>query len=327
MHSIEEVRAYAVGLRSILRALKANSGDMEKGVIRFEANVSVKPVGREELGTRVEIKNLNSFRALERSVAYQIEQQKAALERGETITQETLGWDVGSETTFSQRSKEEAHDYRYFPEPDLPPLVVDDAWVESVRAGLPELPRQKVHRLASQYQLAVTDAWRLVEDLAVADYFEACAQAAADIPGRAAAGWITGELFSWLNQSGENIDQLKVPPAALAELLQSSARGEINLPTAKAVFAEMLKTGKGSSEVIRAGGLLQISDREAITGMVARVLQEHPQELTGFLAGKETLHNWFFGQVMRLAAGKANPQVVRDELARQLEACKKDHSS
>ncbi len=192
MHTIEEVRAYASELRTLLRNLGVNSGDMEKGVIRFEANVSVRPLGSQELGTRVEIKNLNSFRSLERSSAYQIEQQIALLERGEKVRQETLGWDEGRGVTYSQRSKEEAHDYRYFPEPDLPPLVVDQAWVDQVAANLPELPYARLVRFEKDYSLPEVDARLLVEDQATARYFEEAVAAAPGVPPRTLANWITG---------------------------------------------------------------------------------------------------------------------------------------
>lgn len=324
MHTVEEVRAYAEGLRAILRYLGVNSGDMQKGVIRFEANVSVRPEGSDELGTRVEIKNLNSFRALERSVAYQIEQQIAKIERGERVVQETLGWDDVNEVTTSQRSKEEAHDYRYFPEPDLPPLVIEQEWIDRVAASLPELPQARLARFVDQYGLSRTDAQALVDDRATADYFEAAVQAAAQsapqtVPPRTIAGWILGEVFAWLNASGERIQSLRVSPAGLAELLEIVARGEINQNTGKAVLAEMLRSGRSARDIIAEQNLRQISDPEAIAALVREVLAAHPDELNSYRAGKTTLSNWFFGQVMRRMRGQANPQVVREELARQLD--------
>ncbi|HZW05057.1 MAG TPA: Asp-tRNA(Asn)/Glu-tRNA(Gln) amidotransferase subunit GatB [Anaerolineaceae bacterium] len=322
MHTLEEVRAYAAGLRAILRYLGVNSGDMQKGVIRFEANVSVRPEGADTLGTRVEIKNLNSFRALERSVAYQIEQQIARIERGEAVTQETLGWDDVNEVTISQRSKEEAHDYRYFPEPDLPPLVVEPAWIAAVAASLPELPQARTARLVTQYGLSGSDAQLLVDDRATADYFEAAVRAAPGVPPRTVALWILGEVFAWVNASGQPIQSIQAGPAALAELLAIVSRGEINQTTAKAVFGEMLRSGRTAAAIIAEQDLGQISDAGAIEALVAGVLAAHPKELASYLSGKETLSNWFFGQVMRQAGGKANPQVVRAELARQLDGKK-----
>lgn len=321
MHSVEEVRAYAEGLRAILRYLGVNSGDMEKGVIRFEANVSVRPAGSSELGTRVEIKNLNSFRALERATAYQIEQQIAQARSGKSVVQETLGWDEARGVTYSQRSKEEAHDYRYFPEPDLPPLVVEDAWIEEIAAGLPELPAARARRLVEAYGLAPSEAQILVAEKAVADYFEAAAAGQADVAPRTIANWITGEIFAWMNTNGKTFADVIVPPANLTELLRL-ARNEINLNTAKAVLAEMLATGKTAPQIIRERGLVQISDSESIAGLVQQVLRDNQRELASYLAGKETLSNWFFGQVMRAAKGQANPQVVRAELDRQLKQAK-----
>jgi aspartyl-tRNA(Asn)/glutamyl-tRNA(Gln) amidotransferase subunit B len=322
MHSPEEARAYAMELRTLLRCLGVNSGDMEKGVIRFEANVSLRPAGRLELGTRVEIKNLNSFRALERSCAYEIQRQAQLLDQGEKIVQETLGWDEANGVTLSQRSKEEAHDYRYFPEPDLPPLVVEKEWVTRVAANLPELPRPKALRLQQQYGLAEGDAHLLAEDTAVAAYFEQAVQAAHQVPPRTVANWITGELFGWLNQNGKTIEQIKVSPQELGKLADLAGSGEINLSTAKTVLAEMLSSGQPAQAIITAGGRGQISDSDLIAGLVKKALTENPQELSSYLNGKETLANWFFGQVMRFARGQANPQVVRQELEKQLQELK-----
>jgi aspartyl-tRNA(Asn)/glutamyl-tRNA(Gln) amidotransferase subunit B len=322
MHTVEEVRAYAEGLRSILRYLGVNSGDMEKGVIRFEANVSVRPRGSQTLGTRVEIKNLNSFRALERGVLYQVEQQIIQIEAGKKIVQETLGWDEARGVTYSQRGKEEAHDYRYFPEPDLPPLVVDDSWVEEIARTLPELPEAKIQRFQQQYGLPAGEARLLVWEQAVADYFEATAAAVPEISPRTVFNWITGKLFAWMNQTGIELYQVRVTPAELAALLRLAGR-EINFNTTKTVLSEMLETGKTAAQVIQERGLGQISDTDQIAQLVGAVLENNPRELNSYLAGKETLSNWFFGQVMRAAAGQANPQMLRAELERQLAERKK----
>jgi len=322
MHSPEEARAYAMELRTLLRTLEVNSGDMEKGVIRFEANVSLRPVGRIELGTRVEIKNLNSFRALERSCAYEIQRQALRLDQGEKIVQETLGWDEANGVTVSQRSKEEAHDYRYFPEPDLPPLVVEKEWVARVAANLPELPRPKALRLQQQYGLAEGDAHLLAEDSAVASYFEQTVNAAPQAPPRTVANWIIGELFGWMNQNGKTIQQIKVSPQELGKLVGLAGNGEINLGTAKAVLAEMLSSGQPAQAIITAGGRQQISDASLIASLVKKALEANPQEVSSYIEGKETVANWFFGQVMRAARGQANPQVVRQELEKQLQELK-----
>ncbi|MDZ4158811.1 MAG: Asp-tRNA(Asn)/Glu-tRNA(Gln) amidotransferase subunit GatB, partial [Anaerolineaceae bacterium] len=322
LHTLEDVRAYATGLRAALRCLGVNSGDMEKGVIRFEANVSVRPLGQNELGTRVEIKNLNSFRALERSVAFQIEQQIALLRRGEPVRQETLGWDEAQGMTFSQRSKEEAHDYRYFPEPDLPPLVVEPEWVHRIAASLPELPYARSKRFQKEYGLTEVESRLLVDEAAVADYFETAIKAATGLSPKTIVNWVTGELFGWLNQSGESIQNIQVNPQALVDLLRLVEGGEINLNTAKSVLAEMLATGSAPAAIIAERGLQQISDLDRIARLVQQSLDENPEELLNYLNGKETLSNWFFGQVMRAARGQGNPQVIRQELERQLKAKK-----
>lgn len=324
LRSVEEARAYAIALRSLLRCVGASSGDMEKGAIRFEANVSLRPIGSRRLGTRVEIKNLNSFRAMERAVAYEIARQSAILDGGGRVDLETLGWDETGAATYPQRSKEEAHDYRYFPEPDLPPLVIEPEWVEQIRAGLPELPRARRARLRREYGLSAGEAAVLTAEPAVADYFEQTVRAAGGaVSARMIAGWISGELFAWLKQTGESIEAITVRPEGLADLLRRAADGEINLTTAKAVLAEMLRSGRGAGEIIQTGGLAQVSDAEEIAGLVRRVLDGSPEQVAGYLAGKETLANWFFGQVMRAAGGTANPRVVRAELERQLGALRR----
>lgn len=320
--SLEEVRAYATGLRAILRALGVNSGDMEKGVIRFEANVSIRPIGSSEFGTRVEIKNLNSFRAMERAVAFELERQAALLEQGEKIDQETLGWDETNQRTYTQRSKEEAHDYRYFPEPDIPPLVVETGWVEEIRRDLPELPRARALRLRDSYNLTAPQAALLASDGEIADYFESCVAALRKAAPRTAVIWISGEIFAYLNQTGLQFSDLRVNPRALAELLDALDSGEINQTSAKSVLAEMLVSGISAAEVIAEKNLVQVTDNALIASLVADVLAAHPSELASYLTGKETLANWFFGQVMREAGGKANPAVLKTELEIQLTALK-----
>jgi aspartyl-tRNA(Asn)/glutamyl-tRNA(Gln) amidotransferase subunit B len=322
LRSAEEVRAYAMALRSVLRYLGVNSGDMQKGVLRIEPNVSVRPVGSPTYGTRTEIKNLNSFRALENSVAFEIQRQSEALRSGKRVVQQTLGWDESQGVTIPQRSKEEAHDYRYFPEPDLPPLVVDETWIEQIRLGLPELPHAKLHRFMAQYALNDYDAGVLVAERPVADYFETAAAAAYGVPPKYIANWISGELFSLLNQSGKSIDSSPVSSQALAELVGMVVRGEINQTTGKSVLAEMFASGKRAAEIVVEGGLRQISDGDLIAGLVRSVLSENPYQVQTYLDGKAAVAKWLFGAVMRAAAGRANPQVVQQELERQLEALK-----
>ncbi len=317
LRSAEEAHAYGEALRAILRYLGVNSGNMQKGVIRFEANVSVRPLGSDELRTRTEVKNLNSFRALRGAVAYEVERQIRLHENGEPVIQQTMGWDEAKLQTYTQRVKEEEDDYRYFPEPDLPPLVVEASWVAKIRSGLPELPAEKRARFIEQYGLSEYDAEVLVAEQEVADYFERAASAS-DVAAKTVGNWITGEIFGWLNQSGETVNDLKVDPEALGGLLQMIARSEINQTTGKSVLAEMLQSGQSAQAIVEAKGLRQVSDSDQIAALIRSALDENPEQVTAFLSGKESLLNWFFGQVMRAAKGKANPQVVRDELNRQL---------
>jgi aspartyl-tRNA(Asn)/glutamyl-tRNA(Gln) amidotransferase subunit B len=315
--SAEDVRLGGEALRRLLRALGVNSGDLEKGVMRIEPNISVRPAGIETLGTKVEIKNLNSFRALERGVAFEIERHIALLGSGGVVAQETVGWDEAAQATYSQRTKEDAHDYRYFPEPDLPPLVVDDAWIDSVRLSLPELPLARYRRYTGQYGLPAADAALLSDEQAMGEYFERVVESG-PAPARIAANWILGELFARLNESGLGIDSCPVSPEALAELLGLVTSGDINQPTGKAVLAEMFASGKSAKEIVAAGSLGQVSDGNYVAGVVAKVLAENPAEVTSYRGGKLTVENFLFGQVMKKAGGKANPQVVRDELKRAL---------
>ncbi len=317
LRSVEEVRAYATRLRALLRYLGVNSGDMEKGVIRFEANVSVRPAGSDELRTRTEIKNLNSFRAMERGVAYEIERQTAIWESGGAVAQETLGWNDAENVTVSQRGKEHAHDYRYFPEPDLPPVAIDRAWVERLQADLPELPEAKRLRFETQYGLSQYDAGLLTDERVVADYFEQAVAGLAPAARnpKAIANWITGALFRQMNEGGQSLAEVKITPAALAELESLVAAGRINLNTAKAVLDEMYRTGLAPEVIVARDGVAQISDAGEINRIVEEVLAANPGQLAAYLAGKETLAQWFFGQIMRRLQGRGHPQLIRQALA------------
>ncbi|MEP7358965.1 MAG: Asp-tRNA(Asn)/Glu-tRNA(Gln) amidotransferase subunit GatB [Anaerolineales bacterium] len=283
LHTAEDVRAYGVQLRAVLRYLGVTSGDMEKGVIRFEPNISVRPAGSSELRTRTELKNLNSFRALERGTQYEIER-------------------------------------RYFPEPDLPPLAPAAEWVEALRAALPELPAARRARLMAEYGLSAYDAQVLVEEPALAAFFEAAvaAQAAAQRNPKAVANWMTGELFRLMNDTGQTIEQAALRPAHLAELVAVVAEGTLNLGTAKTVFESMYRTGRAPAEIVAEQGLAQVSDAGEIESLVEDVIAAHPGELASYLAGKATLQQWFFGQVMRRSRGRGNPQIIGAALAAAL---------
>jgi aspartyl-tRNA(Asn)/glutamyl-tRNA(Gln) amidotransferase subunit B len=318
LHSPDEVRAYAEGLRSVLRYLGVNSGDMQKGVLRIEPNISVRKLGDEKLGTRTEVKNLNSFRALERAAAYEIERQIALLESGGEVRQQTVGWDDVKQVTFTQRYKETEDDYRYFPEPDLPPLVVEKSWIEEIRRSLPELPYPRWKRLQQMYGLGSQEAAVLVAERAVADFFEDTVKLAPEVPARQVAIWISGSLFGLLNLSGKSIETTRITPELFAGLLRQVETGQINQNTAKTVLAEMFETGRSATEIVTDRGLTQISDETAIARLVSQVLDENPAQVQEYLNGKTGLQNWLFGQVMRLTAGQANPSLVRQELNRQL---------
>jgi aspartyl-tRNA(Asn)/glutamyl-tRNA(Gln) amidotransferase subunit B len=320
LHSLEDIRAFAISLRTLLRYLDVNSGDMEKGVIRFEANVSVLPTGQQELGTRTEIKNLNSFRAMLRAVEFEISRQSELLRQGQPVVQETLGWDEILLRTVSQRGKEEAHDYRYFPEPDLPPLKVEPGWLEQIRASLPELPAERRTRLEHQYNLSPYLAGVLTAEKAVADFFEAACQSGAQPSPERLAYWVTGDVFSLLNESNQEITAMAIKPADLAGLVTAVESGRINAATAREILAESFRSGAPVLERLGHSELQQLSDPAQLSALIDQVLHDHPAQVEAFLAGKSAISNWLFGQVMKAAHGRANPQVVRQLLDQALQA-------
>lgn len=319
MRSAEEVRAYAEQLREILVYLGVNSGDMEKGVMRFEASVSVRPVGSDVLNPRHEIKNLNSFRALYRAVAYEIAHQIEILQSSGRVIQQTMGWDEGRGVTHVQRSKEYAEDYRYFPEPDLPPLEVGQEWLEELRRQLPELPAVRRERLIRQYGLGTYEADLLVADRAVADYYEAAVRPGRIHP-RTIANWITVDLFRVMKETGRRVTDLPVSPQALVDLIGLVEEGVINLNTGREVLDEMAATGREGRAIVEERGLAQISDEAMLRQVIQRVLDENPVQVAQYLGGKEQVAGWLIGQVMKTTQGKANPQRVRLLLMDALEA-------
>jgi len=322
MHSVEDVAAYSRELRLLLRTIGVSSGDMEKGVMRFEANLSLRPEGREELGTRVEVKNLNSFKAMENAIIYQIGIQKSTLEKGEKVHQQTLGWDETAGKTFSQRSKENANDYRYFPEPDLPPLIVGQEWISKISAEMLELPNAKRKRYTIEYKLQAGDIERLIEEKETTEFFEACVQANPSLTPKAIVNWMLTDLFAWIKQSGNTLGKLKINPSDFTALIMLVEKGVINHSTGKEVLVEMLDSGESAEVIVRGEGLRQVSDSKLINDMVETVLVNNPDEVKAYLNGKETIINWLFGQVMRNAKGKANPQVVKKSLQEQLNSKK-----
>ena len=318
LYSIENARQYASALQTLLRYLEVNSGDLEKGVMRFEANVSLRPAGSDELGTRTEIKNLNSFRALSRSVEYEIDRQEALLRSGKSVLQITVGWDEDRQVTVSQRSKEEAHDYRYFPEPDLPPLHIEAAWVAQIRADLPELPSAKRTRFVSEYGLSAYAAGVLTAERSVADYYETAVLSSGRTSPVKIANWLSGDLFGLLNESATEIDQSKVSPEALARLVDLVESDAISAATGKTVLEALFNQGGSPDSIVEQEGLTQLQDQDSIRPIVEQVLSDSPDQVAAYLAGKTTLSEWFLGQVMKATQGKAAPAAVRLELDRAL---------
>ena len=312
----EEARQYLTKLRTILRYLGVSSGNMEEGAMRCEANISLRPEGRSELGTKVEVKNLNSFHSVKQALEYEIERQARVLETGGRIEQVTMGWDEARGVTVVQRSKEYAHDYRYFPEPDLPPLVLSREWVEGIKARLPELPDARRERFTEQYGLSRYDAEVLTAERPVADYFEACVRAYP--AAKTVANWVTGELFRLLKAADAGIETVKITPDALAELLTLVEKGTISISIAKDVFGEMFETGRAAVQIVQEKGLAQISDAEELSRLVEQVIAENPGPAADYLAGKEPVLRFLVGQVMKATRGKANPQLVTKLLKEKL---------
>ena len=322
LRSAEEVRAYATKLRAILQYLEVNTGNMEKGVIRFEANVSVREMGSEELNTRTEIKNLNSFRALTLGTDYEIKRQSEIYARGGTVEQETLGFNEGTGKTYSQRGKESAHDYRYFPEPDLPPLVLDQSWIDSIRQSLPELPEAKTRRFSEQYELKPQEARLLTSDKALADYFEAVV-AKSKSPARTVSSWMAGEFMRYLNDLNLDLANIPVPAEDFAGLIDMVTEKKVSGNAAKVVLGEMFRNGGKPEEIVKAKNLAQVSDESFIQQAIVKVLDDNPKEVQQYLAGKETLLQWFMGQVARATKGKADPNVTRELMLKALEERRK----
>jgi aspartyl-tRNA(Asn)/glutamyl-tRNA(Gln) amidotransferase subunit B len=309
-----EAYDYVNHVRHALQWVGASDADMEKGNLRCEANVSVRRIG-ERFGTKVELKNLNSVRFMQRAIEFEIERQIALIESGGRVTQETRLWDEREGRTRVMRSKEEAHDYRYFPEPDLQPLTVTADWIEQVRGSMPELPDARRKRFIEQYELSFNDASLLTRDIALADFYE---RAAAASNPRGAANWLKGELLRELDAAGTAADSSPVSPEELGALVRAVEEGRISGKQGKDVLAEMFKTGKGAQAVIEEQGLAQVSDAGEIEKMVADVLAANPQQLEQYRAGKETLFGFFVGQVLKASKGKANPKVVNELLKEKL---------
>jgi len=326
LRSLEEVKAYATELRSLLRTLGVNSGDMEKGVIRFEANISLRPAGTSALGTRTEIKNLNSFRSMLRAVAFEMDRQSGLLRSGQRVRQETVGWNETTGETFSQRGKEEAHDYRYFAEPDLPPLRIEASQLESLRASLPELPSERRARWKREYGLTPAAAAVLGAEPADAAYFEAAVRSAPQVSPQHLAHWMAGEMYGLLRTSGQSLDVCRVTPHGLAELVALIDSGRVTAASGKAVLAEMFASGDSAAVIVTRSGVQVVDDAAEVARLVQQVLESHPEQLEQYLSGKTSIRQWFFGQVMRLAGGQASPVRVQQALQDALRSAENHHA-
>lgn len=311
-----EASEYMRKLRMILRYLGVCDGNMEQGSLRCDANVSVRPAGSHELGVKTEIKNINSFKFVEKALEYEISRQIRILKEGGRVIQETRLWDSEAGKTVSMRTKEEAHDYRYFPEPDLVPIVVEKDLIEEIRATLPELPDEKKARFITDYALPEYDADFLVSEKAMAEWFEEAVRLGGQ--PKMVSNWIQGDLTRLLNEEDKTIEECPLRPEQLVEMLKLIEDGTISGKIAKTVFEEMYKTGKRAEDIIKQKGLIQISDSSAIEEVIIDVLSKNPSEVERYRAGEEKLFGFFVGQVMKATKGKANPQIVNDLLKKRL---------
>jgi len=317
MRSAKEAVAYLKKMHTLVRYLEICDGNMQEGSFRCDANVSVRPSGTQKFGTRAEIKNLNSFRFVERAINFEVARQIELLESGRPVVQETRLYDPDKGETRSMRSKEEANDYRYFPDPDLLPVAVDAALIESVRATLPELPDQKAARFSTQYGLSAYDAGVLTASRELAAYYEEVVRAAPADP-KLAANWVMGDLAAALNKEGLEVSSGKIPPVRLAELLQRIGDGTISGKIAKEVFELMWSQGASADAVIESQGLRQITDSAAISRAIEEVMANNPAQLAEYRAGKDKLFGFFVGQVMKATGGKANPAQLNELLRGKL---------
>ena len=321
LRSAEEAFDYVSKLRQLVRYLGVSSADMEKGAMRCEVNLSLRPAGTDEWGTKVEVKNLNSFRAVRNAIEYEVARhtQLLAAGRGSEIVQETRGWDENKRLTISQRSKEDASDYRYFPEPDLPPLNLEANRIHDIQATLPELPEAKITRYVTEWELSPQDALVLAESQTRASYFEAVVQAGQKrITPKSAANWVMGEVFRLLNDTGATVNEIKIVPQSLARLIELVENNTINRLAGKEVFAAMWETGQEPDVVVEAKGLKQISNVDALADIVTQVIGDNPGPVADFQGGKQKAIGFLIGQVMRHSKGKANPKVAEQLLREAL---------
>ena len=312
----DEAFEYLTRLKTLLLYLDVSNCNMEEGSLRCDANVSVRVAGATEFGVKTEVKNLNSFRFLHKALAYEIDRQIGVLDGGGTIHQETRLWDSREQRTYGMRSKEFAHDYRYFPEPDLLPLVITDEWKAQVRESLPELPDARRQRFIGEYALPEYDAGQLTLSKALADYFEEAARESGE--PKLAANWVLSELLHLLNESGREITESPVPATHLAELLRLIEKGSVSGKMAKDILAEMFSTGKTASALVSEKGLAQITDADQIATVARQIIAANPKQVEQYRSGKTATLGWFVGQVMKATRGQANPQMVQELLKKEL---------
>ena len=328
LRSADEARAYLTTLHTIVQYLGVSAANMQEGNFRCDANVSIRPQGATEFGTRTEVKNMNSFRSVYLALNYEVERQRKVLEDGGHVVQETRGWIDDRNITVSQRSKEYAHDYRYFPEPDLPPLVVSPQWVGEIRSSLPELATQRQRRLISDYGLSDYDARNLTAAKPTADYFEEALSveplAGDKLPARAKdlANWVLGDLTRLLNLAGQDITRSPVPPDRLVELVDLVDSGSLSVTMAKTVLEEAFNTGVSPAKIVEAQGYSQISDSSVVESAVSEAIAANPKAVTDYLSGKESAAGFLVGQVMRITKGQAKPDLVQELVRQELEAAR-----
>ena len=312
IRSTEEATAYLKELRDILVYLEICDGNMEEGSFRCDANVSIRPVGQKEFGTRTELKNMNSFRHVARALEYEIRRQQAVIEDGEEVIQETRLWNESRGITEPMRSKEESHDYRYFPDPDLTPIAIDDEWIEQIRSTLPELPAARRERFVREYDLPQYDAEILTSSRALADYFETSLETFNE--PKTLSNWIMSELLRELKADEREINECPVKPDQLGSLLKLVAKGEISGKMAKTIFSEMYRTGKDPVEIVKEKGLELVSDTSHLNAIIEEIMNDHTEQVRQYRAGKEKILGFFVGQVMKKTRGQADPRAVNELL-------------
>jgi aspartyl-tRNA(Asn)/glutamyl-tRNA(Gln) amidotransferase subunit B len=316
MRNAEEAAAYLKRLHEILVYLEICDGNMEEGSFRCDANVSLRPKGETAFGTRAELKNMNSFRNVQRAIEYEIKRQQYILESGQEVIQETRLWDDSQGVTLPMRGKEEAHDYRYFPDPDLVPIVTNEAWIEEIKNSLPELPLEKRERFIRDYQIPLYDAGVLSSSRALADYFEEVAMHSGK--PKIASNWVMGDVLRFLNEDKKDIKDCPIFPRSLADMINLIEDGTISGKMAKDIVVEMYRTGKPPQTIIEEKGMVQITDEDALAKTIADILAANPAQLEQYRGGKEKLFGFFVGQVMKATQGKANPQLINELLKKML---------